>query len=148
MPSDRVKNFYECESFAIVGMSRNRKNFAWAIFEQLTRLGKKVYAVSPNEGEHQGVEFYRSISSLPEVPEAIILSLDPGDAKGVLHEVKDSGAKYVWFQQGSFDEEMLTEADRLGMNPIKGCAIMYLPDAPVIHRFHRALNEFFGKGYK
>ncbi len=148
MPSERVKNFYECESFAIVGMSRNRKNFAWAIYEQLRRLDKRVYAVNPNEGKYQGVEFYKSISSLPEVPEAVILSLDPGDAKGVLQEVKESGAKYVWFQQGSFDEEMSTEADRLGMNPIKGCAIMYLPDAPVIHRFHRALNEFFGKGYK
>jgi predicted CoA-binding protein len=148
MPSERVKNFYDCDSFAIVGMSRNRKNFAWAIYEQLKRLDKKVFAVNADEGNYQGVKFYRSISNLPDVPEAVILSLDPGDAKGVLQEVKDSGAKYVWFQQGSFDEEMLIEADRLGMNPIKGCAIMYLPDAPVIHRFHRAINEFFGKGYK
>ncbi len=148
MPSERVKQFYECSSFAIIGMSKDRKNFAWSIYEQLIEAGKRVYAVNPKEGSSRGAEFYNSLADLPEVPEAIILSLDPGSAKGMLEEIKDSGAKYVWFQQGSFDEEMLSEADRLGMNPIKGCAIMYLPDAPVIHRFHRAINEFFGKGYK
>jgi predicted CoA-binding protein len=49
MPSERVKNFYDCDSFAIVGMSRNRKNFAWAIYEQLKRLDKKVFAVNADE---------------------------------------------------------------------------------------------------
>jgi uncharacterized protein len=148
MPSERIKHFYDCDSFAIIGMSRTRKNFAWTIYEQLIDLGKRVYPVNPKVGIYQGIPFYGSVASLPEIPEAIILSVDPAKAKGMLEELKDCGAKYIWFQQGSFDDEVLSEAERMGLDPIKGCALMNMPNAQFIHRFHRTINEFFGKGYK
>jgi predicted CoA-binding protein len=148
MPSERVKQFYDCESFAIIGMSRQKKNFAWSIYEQLLNLGKRVYPVNPIEGSYGGIRFYQSLADLPEVPEAVILSLDPSKAKGLLEELKDCGAKYIWFQQGSFDEENLSEAKRLGLDPIKGCVLMNIPNAQFVHRFHRAINELLGKGYK
>jgi predicted CoA-binding protein len=148
MPSERVKQFYECDSFAIVGVSRKEKNIAWSIYEQLVERGKRVYAVNPGEGSYGGIRFYGSLAELPETPEAIILSLDLRKAKGILEELKDSEAKYIWFQQGSFDDELLSEAKRLGLDPIKGCALMNMPNAQFMHRFHRAINELFGKGYK
>jgi uncharacterized protein len=148
MPSERVGHFYECESFAIIGMSKTRKNFAWTIFEQLSQLGKRVYPININAGNYQGAQFYRSLAELPEIPEAVILSVDPASAKGMLEELKDCGAKYIWFQQGSFNDEVLSEGTRIGLDPIKGCVLMNMPEAALIHRFHRAINEFFGKGYK
>jgi uncharacterized protein len=148
MPSERVTQFYQCASFAIVGVSRKKKNFAWLIYEQLEELGKRVYAINPDEGSFGGIRFYNSLSELPETPEAIILSLDLTKAKGILDEAKNSGAKYIWFQRGSFDDEILSDSARLGLDPIKGCAMMNMPNAQFIHRFHRTINEFFGKGYK
>ncbi len=148
MPSERVGHFYECESFAIIGMSRTKKNFAWTIFEQLSQLGKRVYPINSKGGSNQGIQFFSSLAELPETPEAIILSVDPAAAKGMLEELKDSGAKYIWFQQGSFDDEVLSEGTRMGLDPIKGCVLMNMPEAAFIHRFHRTINEFFGKGYK
>ena len=148
MPSKRVIDFYDSKSFAIIGMSRTKKSFGWSIYDQLSAVGKTVYAVHPNGGVADGVEFFSSLQALPESPEAIIVCTLPKNTGGVLDAIKASGAKYVWFQQGSFDDEILSRAARLGLDPIKGCAHMYLPGNAFFHKFHRALNELFGKGYQ
>jgi hypothetical protein len=148
MPSERIREFYDLESFAVVGMSLTAKNISWSIFEQLTELGKRVYPINPKEGDKGGIHFYKSLDSLPEKPEGIIICVDLSKTQGLLESVKNSDAKYIWFQQGCFDNEDIAAANRLGLDPIKGCAMMYMPGTAVFHRFHRALNELFGKGYK
>jgi predicted CoA-binding protein len=148
MPSERVKQFYESESFATIGVSDSRRNFAWSIFDQLASLGKRVYVVNPDNGRHEGVRFYDSFDTLPETPEAIIVSLDLSKVSGVLEAVKNSGAKHVWFQQGSYDDEILDTCDRLGIDPIKGCSLMHMPEAGFPHNLHRWINELFTKGYR
>lgn len=148
MPSERVVDFYNCHSFAIVGMSRSNKNIGWAIYDQLAALGKQVYAVNPKGGEFEGVRFYRTLDMLPESPEAVIVCMLPDNTREVLESVYESDAKYVWFQQGSFDDDVLAVAARLGLDPIKGCAMMYMPDTVFFHKLHRTINELLGKGYK
>ena len=148
MPSERVKQFYDSESFAIVGMSGSKRNFAWSIFDQLVGLGKRVYAINPNFDYYEGVHFYDSLESLPETPEAVVISLDMSKVSGLLESVKNSGVKYVWFQQGSYDDDVLDECGRLGLDPIKGCALMHAPGAGFPHNIHRWVNELFTKGYR
>lgn len=148
MPSERVIDFYNCHSFAIIGMSRSQKSIGWSIYDQLVTDGKNVYAVNPGGGVYNGVEFYETLDMLPDAPEAVIVCMTPENTHEVLESVYESGAKYVWFQQGSYDEEVLAAAARLGLNPIKGCAMMYMPDAAFFHKLHRTINELFGKGYK
>jgi predicted CoA-binding protein len=148
MPSDRVIEFYDLESFAIFGVSRKRKNMGWAIFDELSRLGKRVYAINGQEGVRDGVSLYSGLDSLPESPQGIIVCIDPSKTKGLLDQLINSKARYIWFQQGSYDSDVIKLAGELGIEPIKGCAMMYMPGAPGFHHFHRAINEFFGKGYK
>jgi predicted CoA-binding protein len=146
MQNDRLAQFYQSRSFAIIGMSRSRGNFAWAIHDSLIKAGKKVFPVHPESGYSRGIQFYDSIESLPLTPEAAILSLDLKKQSRILSELKASGIKKVWLQQGSFDDFILREAERAGLNPITGCALMYLPGASFIRRLHRFLYELFKKG--
>jgi predicted CoA-binding protein len=148
MPSDRVTHFYDLESFAIIGVSRTDKNMGWAIYEQLSKTGKRVYAINSQSGVRDGVKLYPSLESLPETPQGIIVSVDPSKTRGLLESLKASNVQYIWFQQGSFNHDVISKSQELGLNPIKGCAMMYMPGTPGFHRFHRAINEFFGKGYK
>jgi predicted CoA-binding protein len=146
MQNDRMAQFYQSPSFAVIGMSRSRRNFAWAIHDGLIKAGKKVFPVHPEGGYSQGIQFYDSIGSLPLTPEAAILSLDLKERPEILSELKASGIKKVWLQQGSFDNSILQETERAGLNPITGCALMYLPGTSFIHRLHRFLYELFKKG--
>jgi uncharacterized protein len=148
MPSERVTNFYDLESFAIIGLSTSKRNIAWTIYEQLIGLDKRVYAINSKGGEKNGIRLFGSLKSLPEVPEGIIVCVDLRNSSGLLESLVNSGSKNIWFQQGTFDNDIVAEAAKLGIEPIKGCALMYMPGTPGFHRFHRALNELFGKGYK
>ncbi|OGC90815.1 MAG: hypothetical protein A2W25_12835 [candidate division Zixibacteria bacterium RBG_16_53_22] len=148
MPSNRVRQFYESDSFAIVGVSRNRLNFTRSIHDSLVALGKRVYAIGPQGGNFNGVNFYDSFKSLPEKPQAVIIGTRPENAQSIIDEVAASGAEHIWLQQGCYDRHLLALVSRLGINPIKGCALMYMPGTPFFHRIHRAIAELFGGGYK
>ena len=146
MPDDRIELFYQSESFAVVGMSKSRRNFAWSIHDSLVKAGKRVFPVHPEGGYSRDVQFYDSIESLPLIPEAAIIGLDLKKQDGILPELKASGIRKVWLQQGSYNNSILEEAERAGLNPVTGCALMYLPGASFLHRLHRFLHELFKKG--
>jgi hypothetical protein len=147
MPSERVLRFYESDSFAIVGVSRYKRNITRSIYDSLAGLGKRVYAVGPQGGYFNGINFYDSLKSLPEKPQAIIIGTKPENSSSIVDEIAASGAEHVWLQQGCYDKHVLALVNRLGINPIKGCAMMYMPGAPFFHRFHRSITELFGGGY-
>lgn len=148
MPSDRVKEFYDFDSFAIIGMSQSKKNFAWSLYEELSKRGKRIYPIHPKGGRRGKIQFYTSFGELPEVPEGVIVSADLRNTQGLLEALKESGVKAIWFQQGCFDKAVIDRATSLGLDPIKGCAHMYMPGGAGIHRFHRVINDILGKGYK
>lgn len=148
MPSKRVTDFYNADSFAVYGLSATRTTIGWSVYSQLLKLGKRVYAINPLTEGSRGVKFYPSLEHIPEKPQAIIVALNLKQNRGLLEKIKNSGVKQVWFQQGSFDFKVLDEANRLGIHPIKGCALMYAPQTGFPHSFHRSIIELLGKGYQ
>jgi hypothetical protein len=118
------------------------------IYDSLAALGKRVYAIGPQSGNIGGIDFYDSLRSLPEKPQAVIIGTKPENAPASIDEVAVCGAKFIWLQQGSYDKHVLALIDRLGLDPIKGCALMYMPGAAFFHRIHRTLAELLGGGYK
>ena len=148
MPSKRVVDFYNLNSFVVIGVSRTRRNSGWAVFEELSKLGKQVYPVNSQGGSRNGIELFRRLEDLPEAPQGAVLCTKPKEISGILDSLKKTGVKYLWLHLGTYNLEVLKKSESLGFDPIKGCAIMYNPKAAGIHKFHRALNNLFGKGYK
>jgi predicted CoA-binding protein len=64
---------------------------------------------------------------------------------GIVREAKEKGIKQIWIQQMADSKEALDELKDTDINLIKGeCILMhYKPHS--IHKFHRAINKFFGK---
>ena len=141
-----MEKFYDSHSFLLIGMSKKRKNFAWGIYKGLANTGRKVYALHPNGGEKDSVEFYSGVENVPEKPDACIVCTDLKDNDKLLSELSDSGIKKIWFQQGSYNKDVLEKARMHNIDPLTGCALMYLPGTSVIHRIHRFFHELFTKG--
>jgi hypothetical protein len=114
----------------------------------LAALGKHVYAIGSQGGNIGGVEYYESLKTLPEKPQAIIVATRPENTPAIMDAISASGAEFVWLQQGCYDKHVLALADRMGIDPITGCVLMYMPGAPFFHRIHRTIAELFGGGYK
>jgi predicted CoA-binding protein len=148
MPSKRVHEFYNSNSFAILGFSRDEKSFTWATYKELSLLQKKIYAINPKGGEFQGLPLHKSLKDLPEKPDALIVATSIKKNNALLDEISAAGIKKVWFQQGVCDNAIINSAKGKGIDPIKGCVLMHLPNGHKMHSFHRFFNELFTKGYQ
>lgn len=150
MPNKRPEDFYDSKGIAILGMSKKRKNFAWAIYDEFAKRGLPVFPVHPSGGESRGVRFYDSLEAVPGhadgMVDAAVVSMKAFDAEDLLAGLKAGGIRKIWFQQGSCDDRLLQKADMGDFETYTGCAIMYLPDVMWLHRVHRFFHELVSKG--
>ncbi|UCC80565.1 MAG: CoA-binding protein [Candidatus Zixiibacteriota bacterium] len=146
MPDKPITEFYDSDSFLLIGMSKKRKNFAWGIYKSFTGAGKKVFPLHIEGGEKDGAKFYSSLEDLPEKPDACIVSADLKKDGVFVSKLADWGIKRFWFQQGSYDKELLEVVRKRNIVAITGCVLMYLPESSFPHKIHRFFHELFTKG--
>jgi predicted CoA-binding protein len=127
-------------------MSKKRKNFAWSVYKSFANVKSKVYALHPDGGEKDGVNFYADIASVPEKPDACIVCADLKNNEKLLSDLFGSGIGKIWLQQGSYNKDVLEEIRKRDIDPLTGCVLMYLPETSLIHRIHRFFHELFTKG--
>jgi predicted CoA-binding protein len=129
----------------MVGVSRNPKKFGYAAFKELKEKGLNIIPVNPAAAEILGVKVYPNVSSLPAEVRGIIVMTKKDQTLEVVKEAKAKGIKNIWIQQMADSKEALMELEGSDINYITGeCILMhYKPHS--FHKFHRAINKFFGK---
>lgn len=112
------KEMLSMKKWAVVGVTQDKSRFGYKIYKILDEKGYKVYGVNPKYDEIDGEKIYPSISSLPEKVECVNFVVNPAVTLGALDAVSEMGIKYVWFQPGSFDEQVLDKAEKLGLEMV------------------------------
>lgn len=138
-----IDRFLQGERLAVVGVSRNSKEFANAVFRELRDRGYEVVPVNPNADEVEGVRCYHTVAELPDVDGAIVMVPAAG-AADVVRQCAARGIERVWLHrgagQGSVTEEALDAARTAGIDVVDGaCPLMFLPDTGWFHRLHRRI---------
>jgi len=130
----------------VVGVSSHKTKFGGSAFRELKRRGYDVFAVHPSMDKYEGVKCYRSLADLPVVPDCALVTIKPEAAFSVVGQAVDRGIRTLWFQQGADFSEAVAQAERAGLNVVKGsCILMYAEPVGGVHRFHRFLSRLFGK---
>ena len=65
-----------------------------------------------------GQPVYASLQDLPEVPDLVEIFRRDEDLPGVVQEAVDLGAKTVWMQLGSWNEEAAAIGEAAGLNVV------------------------------
>lgn len=107
------------KSVAIVGASNNpaRASFFVATY-LLSSTAYDVYLVNPREKEILGQPVYASLADLPVVPDIVDVFRRHDDLPGVAQEAIDIGAKAVWMQLGSWNEDAAALAEAAGLSVV------------------------------
>jgi predicted CoA-binding protein len=63
----------------------------------------------------------------------------------VVKEARNKGIKNIWIQQNSDSKEAIKELEGSNINYITGECILMYHKPHGFHKFHRAINKFFGK---
>lgn len=116
---ERLAIMRRAKTVAIVGASNNpaRASFFVATY-LLSSSPYDVYFVNPVADEILGRKAYDSLASLPVVPDIVDVFRKHEDLPGVAREAVAVGAKTLWLQLGSWNEEAVKIAEDAGLDVV------------------------------
>jgi acyl-CoA synthetase (NDP forming) len=112
---DELKSFFAPRSIAIVGVAR--KEYALGGISFLLKLQEaefpgRLYPINPETDEIRGIKAYPSLSSLPEVPDLVMVCIAAPHVPALLEECGRIGARHIHILTSGFNE-LGTEKGRL-----------------------------------
>jgi uncharacterized protein len=137
---ETIDRFLAQRHIAVVGVSRDPKQFANAVYRQLRHDGRVLFPVNeaadgaPIEGDTS----YRCLSEVPQPLDGVLVMVDSARAADVVAEAVVCHVPMVWLGRGVHSPEAVALCDDHDVEVIDGvCPLMF--DEPVsgIHRLHR-----------
>ncbi|NLM42667.1 MAG: CoA-binding protein [Clostridiales bacterium] len=114
----------EKKVWAVIGANQNPEKFGNKIYNRLKEKGYEVYPVNPVVESIDGDICYKNLSSLPKTPDVINMVVAPDKGKPYIEEAAELGIKYVWFQPGTIDREILNLAKEKGIEALQACVLV------------------------
>lgn len=111
-------------SVAIIGASADRSKFGNKAVRAFQQRGYTVYPINPKEAGIEGLPAFKSIAEVPVRPDMISVYLPPPVLLKVLPAIAAKGCDEFWLNPGTESDEVLAEAERLGLNVIQACSIV------------------------
>jgi len=136
-----VQEFLAARRIAMVGFSRNPKDFSRMLDAQLRERGYDVVPVHPEAAELDGRRVFPRVSAIEPPVDAAIVVVPPSLAETVARDCLDAGVRRIWFHRGggkgSASPQALDLCRARGVTPIQDlCPMMVLPGASWPHRLH------------
>ena len=121
---------FDMKTVAIVGASADLSKFGNIAVRAFVRQGWRVFPVNPKEAQIENLPAFKSISEVPERPNLISVYLPPPVVLKVLPDIAARGCDEFWLNPGTESPEVLTAAEKLGLNVIQACSIVGIGLSP------------------
>lgn len=108
------KDMLEKKTWVVAGVTERKERFGYKIWKILKEHDYRTYGVNPNYDEIEGETIYKSVLDLPEKVDVLDMVVGPSIAMKTLDEAKEAGIEYIWFQPGSFNDEVIEKARDFG----------------------------------
>ena len=118
------------KTVAVIGASNDRSKFGNKAVRAFRQQGYIVYPVNLKEAEIEGLSVYRSIRDVPVRPQMVSVYVPPPALLRILPDIAARGCDEIWLNPGTESDEVLAEAERLGLNVIQACSIVGIGMSP------------------
>ncbi|MFJ3307772.1 CoA-binding protein [Streptomyces sp. NPDC086549] len=116
------------DTWAVVGLSSNRRRAAYGVAEVLQRFGKRIVPVHPTAETVHGERGYASLADIPFEVDVVDVFVNSELAGPVAEEAVAKGAKAVWFQLGVIDEGAYERTRGAGLDMVMDrCPAIEIP---------------------
>jgi predicted CoA-binding protein len=136
-----VQEFLSSRRIALVGFSRNPRDFSRMLDAQFRERGYEVVPVHPESVELDGRRAFPRVGAIDPAADAALVMVPPSLAKTVVLDCLDAGVRRIWLHrgagQGSASPEALDLCTSRGVTAVVNlCPMMVLPGASWPHRLH------------
>ena len=145
-----IEDFLAQKRIAMVGISREPRNFSVLLFEELCRRGYDVVPVNPHIPNVLGHRCFARLQDIQPPVESALLMTSPTVTETVVLDCAAAGIKRVWMYRAAGDGAVSAKAVAFcqdhGMKVVPGeCPFMFLPATGGIHRFHGFVRKMTGR---
>jgi predicted CoA-binding protein len=146
---DNVRDFLAQKRFAVVGVSRQPKDFSRALFREFQTRHYQPVPVHPDVTEIEGVRCFAHLRDIQPPVDSVLLMTSPTVTDVVVRECVEAGIKRVWFYRGASGGALTASAQQMceanGIRTIPGeCPFMFLDGTPWFHRLHGLVKKIVG----
>ena len=96
---DAVSEFLALETIAVTGVSRSTNGTGNGIVRRLRETDHEVFAVNPNLDRFDDQPCYPDLSSLPSVPDGVVIVNRPEVTLKICQECEQLGVFWVWMHR-------------------------------------------------
>jgi predicted CoA-binding protein len=144
-----IQEFLRHPRFAVVGVSRNVKDFSRLLFRELREKGFEPVPVNPAAREIDGQRCFARLAEIDPPVQAALLMTPAEQSAALVGECAVAGIGQVWLYRaagrGAVSEEAVRLAGERGITVISGeCPLMFLPGAGLVHRVHGWFKRLTG----
>ena len=145
-----IEDFLSYRRLAMVGVSRDPKDFSRALFRELRSRGYDIVPVNPNANEVEGERCYARLAEIhPGVDGAFVMTHGTA-TDNVVKDCADAGVSRVWLHRGTGKGSVTDTAVRFcrdhSITVVPGeCPFMFLSGGSWVHGAHRFCRKLVGK---
>ena len=144
-----IDDFLAQKRIAVIGVSRNSRDFTRAMYNEFVRRGYDAVPVNPNVTEIDGRKSFARAGQIDPQAEAALIMTPATQSEAVARECAEAGIQRVWFYRatgrGAVDERAVDFCESRGINVIAGrCPFMFFPDAG-FHKVHALFLKLIGR---
>ncbi|MBI4878008.1 MAG: CoA-binding protein [Acidobacteria bacterium] len=131
---ETVEDFLAQKRIAVIGVSRNPRDFTRGMFNEFVRRGYDAVPVNPNASSIDGRPCVSKVGELDPKPDAVLVMIPAAQSEAVARECAEAGIERIWFYRavghGAVDEKAVDLCESHGMRVVSGrCPFMFFPGA-------------------
>lgn len=144
-----IEAFLAQKRLAIVGISRNPRDFSVSLFAELCRRGYDVIPVNPAASSVHDRRCFARVQDIHPPVNAALLLTPPEVTESVVTDCAAAGIKHLWMYRaagkGAVSPKAVVFCRERGIDVIPGeCPFMFLPSGG-IHRLHGLFRKLTGR---
>lgn len=119
-----INDVLEQKVWAVVGATTNKSKFGYRIYRRLKEEGYEVYPVNPVYDDIEGDPCYNTVESLPITPDCVNMVVSADRGQPMLKGMLEKGVKRLWFQPGTYNSDLIKEAETMGFEVIYDACVL------------------------
>lgn len=148
---DDVQDFLAQRRIALVGLSRNSKDFSHVVFREMCNRGYDMIPVNPAVAELESRRCFARVQEITPSVDGVLLMTAPQETERVVRDCLEAGVHRVWMHRGGGQGAVSKQAAQFcrqnGISLVEGyCPLMFLAGTPFLHWVHGFFTKVLG-GY-
>ncbi|TMJ05325.1 MAG: CoA-binding protein [Bacillati bacterium ANGP1] len=111
------------KTIAVVGLSDKPDRDSHEIAGYLQEAGYRIIPVNPTIQETRGEKAYKSLRDVAERVDVVQIFRRPEEVPGIVDDAIAIGAKVVWMQPGTENEDAAERAEAAGLKAVMGACM-------------------------